>query len=139
MSAIETRRDLYPIDATGTPQEIATERIAYTRRRVSEELLRRRHAALSSDRTDTVVAYINHGRWVADCAKCPGAERVDPDDDFFACLSCGVVSDTTFPTAKERDAIEKALCLRSLDVTRNWLPGESVESLTTETAERGSA
>src|SRR3990167_8400764 len=32
---------------------------------------------------------INHGRWIADCPFCPGAEVSDPDTRECMCWSCG--------------------------------------------------
>lgn len=35
-----------------------------------------------------VYAYMNHGRWLADCPKCMNASRVKPGRKKFICLAC---------------------------------------------------
>lgn len=89
---------------------------------------------------EEVVAYVNHGRWVADCpsAACTGAELVDPEDPRFYCLSCynapfgGRWLRVRFPPERQRRAIERALLERPRARNRNWLPGETVELLEEE-------
>lgn len=82
-----------------------------------------------------VVAYVNHGRWVADCA-CRGAELVDPDDPLFYCLSCynaghgGRLRRVLFPPQAPEIAAE--LDRRREPVRRNWYPGETVDHLRAE-------
>jgi hypothetical protein len=86
------------------------------------------------------VAYVNHGRWVADCpaSTCTGAELVDPDEPRFYCLSCynaafdGRWLPVRFPPEPERKAIERALLDRPRARNRNWFPGETVEQLEEE-------
>mgnify|MGYP001566258166 CR=1 FL=1 len=44
---------------------------------------------LESYPQDKVYAYINHGRWLADCIYCKtGAEVVFKDDPWFVCFHC---------------------------------------------------
>jgi hypothetical protein len=86
------------------------------------------------------VAYVNHGRWVADCPSpaCTGAELVDPDEPRFYCLSCynaafgGLWLPVRFPPERERQAIERALLARPRARNRNWYPGETVAQLEEE-------
>lgn len=89
---------------------------------------------------DAVMAYINHGRWVADCPGCPsgsGAENVTLDDPVFMCLSCGnslvggKLRPVIFPDEEARVKIEQALAQRPLP-NRNWFPDESREKLLLE-------
>lgn len=82
-----------------------------------------------------VTAYVNHGRWVADCPFCNGAELIDLDDPRFYCLSClnatvgGAWLAVKLPAPAERAAIEHELLRRKEDRHRNWLPGETVTRL----------
>jgi hypothetical protein len=36
-----------------------------------------------------IVAYVNHGRWVAECPDCAGAQLVSELERRFWCLNCG--------------------------------------------------
>lgn len=104
--------------------------------------------------TDVVAyAYVNHGRWVADCPFCPGAERVWPsgqlqrnDDVDYpfgitrSGLHCGFTGRTcpvVFP--EQAPAIDAVLTKRPVEATRNWRPGETVADLTAENVEHGVA
>ena len=60
----------------------------------------------------TVLAYVNHGRWVADCA-CNGGELVTPDEQML-CGSCGARNTVKFPGPKTRGEIETVLDRRDL-------------------------
>lgn len=75
-----------------------------------------------------VRAEVNHGRWLARCPRCPGAELVQPEDPVMWCLSCGSGPyRVRFPSPRERRRIEQLLLRRPHPETRNWLPGESLE------------
>jgi|TARA_R110000824_G_scaffold132891_1_gene295458 hypothetical protein len=79
-----------------------------------------------------VSAYVNHGRWVVDCA-CNGAGLTAPEFGLACCFDCGrVYTKVVFP--KDRKQIEGALLVREDKETRNWIPGESVASLRKEKA-----
>lgn len=39
---------------------------------------------------EPVAARLNHGRWIADCPYCSGAELVSRKGHAFFCLSCGM-------------------------------------------------
>ncbi len=94
-------------------------------------------------------AYVNHGRWVADCPdpSCRGAELVEPDVPFV-CGSCNMSEfikkrkgkvyknkhTVTFPSWK--DKIEQILVVRPTE-NRNWWTGESVAELRRENKEHG--
>lgn len=85
-----------------------------------------------------VVAYVNHGRWVADCPDCNGAEFVSMGAPFM-CSNClnggsGVYRPVTIPA--QRDAIERRLLQRKRVETRNWR-GETVAQLTDENRRHG--
>jgi hypothetical protein len=83
-----------------------------------------------------VNAFVNHGRWIAQC-ECGGAEVVDPEDPFFLCLSClnaefkERMRLVRFPAG--RGLVEAALMARKDPRTRNWAVGEPVERLREET------
>ena len=95
------------------------------------------------------IARINHGRWLADCPYCDGAELVHPDERFFVCLSCGNLG-LGSPNKLDGDgrilhvefppnwhSIERILISRPDEVTRNWNPGETMADLRRENTEHG--
>lgn len=99
----------------------------------------------------TTYAYLNHGRWVAECV-CGGAERIWPggqiqtdpktgqqyglaSDGRMICGDkefCGIESTVVVPTERERTDIHKTVGIRPDPRTRNWLPGETVGELLAE-------
>jgi hypothetical protein len=89
-----------------------------------------------------VVAYVNHGRWVAQC-ECMSAQLVSPADPRFFCVECfNVAVDgrwraVTFPAGSEVEEIEAVLELRPERKRQNWEPGETVERLVAENLEHG--
>ena len=83
---------------------------------------------------ETVNAYINHGRWVADCP-CNGAELVAPNHNML-CGSCGAEHTVKFPSPKTRQKIEELLEARPHGLNRNW-NGEPVKELQAENIEQG--
>jgi len=85
----------------------------------------------------TTYAYMNHGRWVADCARpyCGGAERVNAPFDTFFCHECGQFNTVDFPNDARR--IERLLAGRPNPVTRNWHPGETYDQLVEEDRAHG--
>lgn len=97
----------------------------------------------------TVLAYLNHGRWVADCSRpdCTGAELAVPGEAFH-CHNCGQLDTVTWPD--NPDDIDAVLKLRPVPGTRNWFPkghplaeayqlpaGETVADLVAENAAHG--
>ena len=95
----------------------------------------------------TVTAYINDGRWVADCpAGCGGALVVSERQPIFICADCGSPENgdnwyaVAFPAQKT--SIERVLLKRPARApdrahTRHWLPGETVDKLKAENRARG--
>ena len=83
-------------------------------------------------------AYVNHGRWVADCptAYCAGA--VVLYRDTFLCGNCLNAECgyryrlVTWPM--DKGGIEEALSERFLPETANWQPGETTDRLRSENA-----
>lgn len=93
-----------------------------------------------------IVAYVNHGRWVAECPDCAGAQLVSELERRFWCLNCGNAA-VNFAwrhvrMPQKRTAIEAELVIRPAAkgdraITRNWLPGETVKDLQRENVEHG--
>lgn len=86
-------------------------------------------------------AYVNHGRWVADCpAGCGGAELAR--DVVFMCRECGNVATRhrpvplVWPAEEDLRAIEAALVVRPV-LNRNWALNESIGALLAENAMHG--
>lgn len=82
------------------------------------------------------LAYVNHGRWVADCAVCPSALELTPGQVTFVCLDrlCGETSAVVWPA--EVALIESLLAERPAR-NRNWHPWETAEQLLAENIEHG--
>lgn len=96
---------------------------------------------LVDDKAVPAIAYVNHGRWVADCPTgCGGAMLVEPDMPFV-CGNCfnaelhGKWRAVLWPDDKA--GIETELEKRPLPHTANWLPGETVADLRRENREHG--
>lgn len=98
-------------------------------RRIQGSLARRGVSPAAS--SVALHAYVNHGRWVADCP-CGGAELV-AEGRRMVCGSCGLNSPVTFPA--NTDEIERVLHERRDTAARNWYPGETVEMLEAENME----
>ncbi len=82
----------------------------------------------------TVLAYVNHGRWVADCV-CNGGELVAPGEQML-CGSCGARNKVKFPGPKTRDKIQTAL-LRREPRNQNWHTDETVNERVAQNVENG--
>lgn len=78
-------------------------------------------------------AYVNWGRWVADCPECNSGIDCSPDLPRGACLDCGAVYKIDFPSKKERDQAGELLSARP-ERNRNWdrHKGEELKRLKTE-------
>lgn len=88
------------------------------------------------DQAPPAIAYVNHGRWVADCPSgCGGAMLLDPELPFM-CGECfnaelhGRWRLVDWPA--NRTEIESWLELRKLAHTANWSLGETIEQLREE-------
>lgn len=70
---------------------------------------------VNADPGSEVVARVDHGRWIADCPDCNGAEYVDPDEPVFFCFGClntqyqGQLRPVRFPPPEIRERIEANL------------------------------
>jgi hypothetical protein len=68
-------------------------------------------------------AYVNHGRWVADCPRCNGGVALWQEHDQGCCLDCGTIYNRiTWPSQKDIAMVEKALSLQPIYEERNWNP-----------------
>lgn len=71
------------------------------------------------------VAYVNFGRWVADCPRqyCGNAVALEPKQVTFHCGSvggCKLLAEVVWPV--DADEIWEALSMRPVPGTRNWAP-----------------
>lgn len=94
-------------------------------------------------------AYVNHGRWIADCpAECGSALALQPHDTTYHCRECKTLSAIEWP--KDPDGIWEALMRRPFARNRNWFPeghdlalrggmphGQTVKDLDDETESHG--
>jgi hypothetical protein len=92
-------------------------------------------------------AYVNHGRWIADCPRdCGSAAELQPKATSYACVECKWIGSVEWPD--NADEIMAALQERAVPRTRNWFPsghelalrsnnphGQSVKELMEETEE----
>ena len=95
---------------------------------------------------ETIKARINHGRLIADCPNCSGAEfaalgmlfycssEFGGPDGWKNAKAAGKVFDVEFPD--ELPDILNILLVRPIE-NRNWEPGETVEFLVAENIEHG--
>lgn len=88
-----------------------------------------------------IPAFVNHGRWLAQCQTCRSAEYVDLDQLLFMCCACWNFDygcqwrRVLLP--KNWKAIEKLLLLRPDPDTRNWEPGERLTLLRADNKAHG--
>ena len=84
----------------------------------------------------TPVAYVNHGRWLANCLHCGGAMLTHREWHLACCGECGsVYAQVLFPD--EASSIEAVLLRRPTSASQNWTPGETIEMLTDENSQHG--
>jgi len=85
-----------------------------------------------------VEAYVNHGRWVADCPECNvglqlprGAYQVKAEFVMIReeCVTCSAPTRVVWPD--DPDSIDTALKDRP-QINRNWYPHETVADLILE-------
>lgn len=90
------------------------------------------HAQLEVDTNPdpqtAISAYVNHGRWIAECPDCKGAQLACRNDRRFLCNECGNVAvGNLWRTVIWPDnvaGIESMLESRPR-VNQNWEPGET--------------
>lgn len=102
--------------------------------------------ALARVRVDTAaspaVAYVNDGRWVADCPSpyCNAAMIVEPGQAYM-CAECfnkdigGAWRRVVWP--EDAEEIDAELARRPDRRNQNWCPGETLQMLRAEAAARG--
>jgi hypothetical protein len=92
-------------------------------------------------------AYVNHGRWIADCpCECGSALSLEPRQSSYHCPECKWIGVVDWPD--NADDIMEALEQRRIPRTRNWFPdghvlavrsntphGQTVKQLIEETEE----
>ncbi len=100
--------------------------------------------------TSKARAYVNFGRWIADCPLgCGGAQQLEANQSSFFCnppSGCGHITTVEWP--QDPQGIWDALVERQMPKTRNWFPkdhelalrancahGQSVTELRAETSE----
>jgi len=108
---------------------------AFRRRIAAGRMIR-----MPAETVGEVAAEVNHGRWIARCPFCSGAELVSRVDAVFFCFSChmegngGRAMRVLFPC--NRRQIEVLLEQRPIH-NQHWLPGESKADLARENREHG--
>ena len=96
----------------------------------------------TAPKSEAVAAYVNEGRWIAECPDCRGAQLAARDDRRFLCNECGNVSidgkwrPVIWP--EDVEAIEAALEPRDKG-NAHWLPGETAAHLRAENKAHGFA
>lgn len=93
----------------------------------------RRNRIIITRRDRSVDAYVNVGRWVADCPECGSGIGVQPGVGRATCWECGSDWAVTFPPESDRRQAERLLVRRPVGA-RNWNAhrGEPVEALQVE-------
>lgn len=93
------------------------------------------HELREDDRELT--AYVNNGRWVADCLNCAAGVAAGPDFPRGCCLACGSIFRLKHPPAGDVQAATEILAVRPPD-NRNWHPWrETVDDLANENQAHG--
>ena len=115
------------------PRTVAEVRESWTRWGLANGFSERDGATNLLDATPLgpLVAYVNQGRWVADCGSCPGGMAAWPEHELGACLSCGRVWRIVFPedvAAVETLLEDRPARNRNFDLRK----GETLQSLTDE-------
>jgi len=96
------------------------------------------HRVVWETRGHIVRAWVNQGNWVVNCPHCKGSQIAEPGHPFY-CVDClmvgneGYAQKVWFPGA--RRTIERLLMMRPDPATRNYLVGETVDSLRAENLE----
>lgn len=97
--------------------------------------------------TNKARAYVNFGRWIADCPTgCGSALQLNPGHGMFQCVECFFVTEVEWPNNAED--IWETLAKRPAPKFRNWFPeghelalrancphGQTVKELEDEAAE----
>jgi hypothetical protein len=81
-------------------------------------------------------AYVNWGRWVADC-ECGASMAVHVDWADARCTDCLTVYMVLWPGHETRAVIEALLLARPVLATRNWIQTETLADLVAENLAHG--
>lgn len=90
----------------------------------------------TAPKAEAVEVYANHGRWIAECPDCRGAQYASQADQRFMCNNCanavvgGLWRLLVWP--KGHAQIEALLDERPLAHTRHWSPGETLRTIKAE-------
>lgn len=131
-------RDIYG-QAVRTPGDLVPHAEAHAARRVERGRTPYENSARQapSPTGGQAVAYVNEGRWVADCPECNAGIGVHVDAPVVVCLDCGGVSDVVVPDARARAEADRVLGRRPV-VNQGWRPDrEDLTDLKAENAVRG--
>jgi hypothetical protein len=82
------------------------------------------------------LAYVNHARWVADCAGCPSAQVLDPGQTRFQCVHANCLAESVVVWPEDPQTIDALLAGRPPQ-NRNWHPWETTADLLVENIEHG--
>ncbi len=101
-------------------------------RELTRRIAQRAGYVLRDGAKGEVEARLEHGRWIADCPFCNGAEVVSRQAREFFCLSCGMTANGGQPMRvrfpRERAEIERVLQARQAR-NQHWRPGDTVAEL----------
>lgn len=90
-------------------------------------------------KAEAIEVFVNHGRWIAQCPDCLGAQVASRNDPRFMCNNCanaallGLWRPVAWP--KDPAKIEALLEVRPHAHTRNWNPGETTRDLKADNIE----
>lgn len=91
---------------------------------------------------ESIAVSMNHGRWIAECPSCRGAQFASRTDPRFFCVDCLNAwcgsQWVTLTWPDEPQAIEAAVEVREV-ANRNWTPDETVADLMQQNDEHMSA
>jgi hypothetical protein len=80
-------------------------------------------------------AYINHGRWVIDCAWCQKGVLTRPDWGVANCIECGARYPAGTIAFPDDPSIQHLLLLRPVVETQNWDNKQTAADLLKENEE----
>lgn len=73
--------------------------------------------------TDKALAYVNFGRWIADCPMdCGSALQLTNGQGIYQCVECGFTTEVVWPSNVAE--ITEVLNERPAKRNRNWFPSE---------------
>ena len=98
------------------------------------EVRARRRGMRTTVDARTLVVYVNHGRWVADCPHCDAGIAVDPRWPIAVCRSC-FHTYASLQVPSDWAAVEQALVSRPMR-HQHWITTETVADLEAENARR---